>query len=66
MGATAVRLLLDRVSGDAQGPRHIVLETELRIRESVAPPPKATLGARARKSGQPVTPERVAQSDSRH
>jgi len=41
MGATAARLLLDRVSGDVQNPRHIVLETELKIRESVAPPRKA-------------------------
>jgi len=65
MGATAARLLLDRVSGDSQSPRHIVLETELRIRESVAPPPKAALGARSRKSGQPISRERVAQSDSR-
>jgi DNA-binding LacI/PurR family transcriptional regulator len=38
MGATAARLLLDRVSGDVQSPRHIVLETELKIRESVSPP----------------------------
>jgi DNA-binding LacI/PurR family transcriptional regulator len=65
MGATAARLLLDRVSGDLQGPRHIVLETELRIRESVAPPPKATLGARSRKSRQPMRLKRVAQSHSR-
>jgi LacI family transcriptional regulator len=41
MGATAARLLLDRVSGDVQSPRHIVLETELKVRESVAPPRKA-------------------------
>ena len=39
MGAMAARLLLDRVAGDSQGARHIVLETELKIRESVAPPP---------------------------
>jgi len=39
LGATAVRLLLDRVNGDQGPPRHRVLETELRIRESVAPPP---------------------------
>jgi DNA-binding LacI/PurR family transcriptional regulator len=38
MGATAARLLVDRVNGDKSPPRHIVLQTELRIRESVAPP----------------------------
>ena len=39
LGATAARLLLDRVQGRAGVSNHIVLETELRIRESVAPPP---------------------------
>jgi len=38
LGATAARLLMDRVQGDHGAPRHIVLETEMRIRESVAPP----------------------------
>jgi LacI family transcriptional regulator len=38
LGATAARILLDRVSGE-QGPaKHVVLPTELRIRNSVAPP----------------------------
>jgi DNA-binding LacI/PurR family transcriptional regulator len=57
MGATAARLLLDRVSGDSQSPRHIVLETELKIRESVAPPRKPGLsaaGPKPRKSPRPV------------
>ena len=39
MGATAARILLDRVSGRSKGVKHIVLETELKIRASVAPPP---------------------------
>lgn len=39
LGATAARLLLERVNGHAGPPSHIVLETELKIRESVAPPP---------------------------
>lgn len=38
LGATAARILLDRVQGDAGPARHVVLQTELRIRESVAPP----------------------------
>jgi LacI family transcriptional regulator len=38
LGVTAARMLLDRVNGDTQPPRHIVLDTELRIRESIAPP----------------------------
>lgn len=57
MGATAARLLLDRVSGDSQGPKHIVLETELKIRESVAPPRKdgsSEPGPNTRKKAKPV------------
>lgn len=38
LGATAARILLDRVQGDKGPARHVVLQTELRIRESVAPP----------------------------
>jgi len=38
LGATAARILLDRVHGDDGPARHIVLPTELRIRESIAPP----------------------------
>jgi DNA-binding LacI/PurR family transcriptional regulator len=38
LGATAAQILLDRVNGDKQPPRHVVLDTELRIRESIAPP----------------------------
>jgi LacI family transcriptional regulator len=36
LGATAARMLLDRVGGDTGPPKHLVLQTELRIRESVA------------------------------
>ena len=39
LGATAARLLLERVAGSAAPARHLVLETELKIRQSVAPPP---------------------------
>lgn len=39
LGATAAQLVLDRVGNNTDPPRKIVLKTELRIRESVAPPP---------------------------
>jgi len=46
MGATAARILLDRVAGHSTDVKRIVLETELKIRASVAPPPpKATTAA---------------------
>lgn len=38
LGATAARILLDRVAGDKRPARQIVLDTEFRIRESIAPP----------------------------
>lgn len=56
MGATAARLLLDRVSGEVQSPRHVVLETELKIRESVAPPPKAESSEAGRKTDKRARP----------
>jgi LacI family transcriptional regulator len=37
LGATAARIVFDRVSGDTGPAKHIILETELKIRESVAP-----------------------------
>lgn len=37
LGATAARILLDRVAGDSGPAKHIVLQTELKIRESVSP-----------------------------
>jgi DNA-binding LacI/PurR family transcriptional regulator len=42
LGATALRLLLDRVANWDGPPRHVVLQTELRMRESVVPPASAT------------------------
>jgi DNA-binding LacI/PurR family transcriptional regulator len=46
MGATAARILLDRVSGNRKGVKHIVLETELKVRPSVGPPPVNAAGSR--------------------
>jgi len=40
LGTTAARLLLDRREGDTSPARHIVLETLLKLRHSVAPPPE--------------------------
>ncbi len=42
LGTTAARLLLDRREGDASPAKHIVLETMLHLRDSVAPPQKVT------------------------
>jgi LacI family transcriptional regulator len=36
LGATAARIVLDRLSGDTSPAKHCVLQTELKIRESVA------------------------------
>ena len=38
LGVNAARILLDHVKGEDRPPQHIVLETELKLRESVAPP----------------------------
>jgi DNA-binding LacI/PurR family transcriptional regulator len=38
LGHAAARLLLDRIEGDTSPPRHIVLKTELKIRDSVQSP----------------------------
>jgi DNA-binding LacI/PurR family transcriptional regulator len=61
LGATAMRLLLERIADWDGPPRHVVLKTELRIRESVAPPAAAasirglpSLGAA---KGRRVTPK---------
>jgi len=42
LGSTAARILLDRREGDVSPAKHIVLETLLHLRNSVAPPPNAT------------------------
>jgi DNA-binding LacI/PurR family transcriptional regulator len=38
MGATAARILIDRVQGETGPAKHIVLETALEVRQSVGPP----------------------------
>jgi LacI family transcriptional regulator len=38
LGHAAARLLIDRIEGDTSPSRHIVLRTELRIRDSVQSP----------------------------
>jgi DNA-binding LacI/PurR family transcriptional regulator len=55
MGSTAARLLVDRVKGDNGPPKHLVIETALKIRDSVAPPAAedrrvGAAGSRVRKS----------------
>ena len=42
LGTTAARLLLERVAGSTSPAKHLVLETELKIRQSVAPPREPT------------------------
>ena len=44
LGSTAARLLLDRREGDTSPAKHIVLETQLNLRHSVAPPPEMPQG----------------------
>jgi DNA-binding LacI/PurR family transcriptional regulator len=39
LGTTAARILLDRLEGDKSPAKHIVLQTSLRLRHSVAAPP---------------------------
>ncbi len=38
LGHAAARLLIERIEGDTSPPRHIVLKTELKIRDSVQRP----------------------------
>ena len=38
LGATAAHILMDRLKGDDGSPKHFVLETQLKIRDSVTPP----------------------------
>jgi DNA-binding LacI/PurR family transcriptional regulator len=45
LGATAAGLLLERIDGLKQRAKKVVLETELKIRQSAGPPPAATLEA---------------------
>jgi LacI family transcriptional regulator len=39
LGSTAARILLDRLNGDKGPAKHLVLQTSLRLRHSVAAPP---------------------------
>jgi len=39
LGTTAARILVDRLGGDNSPPKHLVLQTSLRLRDSVAAPP---------------------------
>ena len=50
LGTTAARLLLDRSEGDTGPPKHIVLETLLKLRHSVGPPLMVTLNNSSMKS----------------
>jgi LacI family transcriptional regulator len=43
LGATAARLLLQRVDGMRSAPKKVLLPTELKIRNSVGPPPAAAI-----------------------
>lgn len=41
LGTTAARMLIDRIQGDESPAKHVVLETSLSLRDSVAPPPRS-------------------------
>jgi DNA-binding LacI/PurR family transcriptional regulator len=66
LGATAARILLDRVKGDGEPAKHIVLQTELRVRASVAPPrdaqpalqPRNSMASQSRKNTRGKRPGR--------
>ncbi len=56
LGMTAAQILLDRVAGDEGPPKHCVLQTELTLRESVAPPKRdPSSEAKRRAKTQPGT-----------
>ena len=42
LGTTAARILLDRIQGDTGPAKHVVLETSLKLRDSIAPPHPAS------------------------
>jgi LacI family transcriptional regulator len=55
LGATAARMLIDRVAGDAGPARNCVLDTELKVRESVAAfPDLANRSAKKASSAHPA------------
>ncbi len=48
LGTTAARILLDRIQGDTGPAKHIVLETSLNLRHSVATPSRSKPGSAAK------------------
>ena len=48
LGATAARLLLERIEGSKQRTKKLVLPTELKIRHSACPPPLTTSATQRR------------------
>lgn len=56
LGAAAARLALDRVADKNSPVRHIILKTELRVRESVAPPKNAAASGVSARSGVGAAP----------
>jgi LacI family transcriptional regulator len=56
LGTTAARILLDRLEGDKGPAKHLVLETTLKIRHSVAAPPGAPRRNRASKGRRSTKP----------
>ncbi len=60
LGTTAARILIDRIQGDTSPAKHVVLETSLNLRDSVAGPAKTANGtrhsaARRTRTRQPLT-----------
>ncbi|HEX4488739.1 MAG TPA: LacI family DNA-binding transcriptional regulator [Terriglobales bacterium] len=49
LGTTAARLLLERIDGLKQDPKKVVLQTELKVRNSVAPPAAGSASGSRRK-----------------
>lgn len=47
LGSTAASILLERIQGYTGPAKHIVLETSLKLRDSIAPPASAISGRRA-------------------
>ena len=45
LGATAARLLLERIDGSKQRMKKVVLSTELKVRHSAAPPRESRPGS---------------------
>jgi DNA-binding LacI/PurR family transcriptional regulator len=63
LGTTAARILLDRLAGDKSPAKHIVLETSLKLRHSVAHPPNNVAAKPAIKKT--AVRERAAEKDKR-